>query len=56
VIGALSVTSVTTRRSLEDLEAMAPLLREAADRISKDTEAWRFPDEGRARQEEEKNV
>ena len=48
LLGALSVTSVTTRRSLADLETLAPLLRDAAARISKDTEAWRFPDAGAA--------
>ncbi|WP_341212824.1 IclR family transcriptional regulator [uncultured Limimaricola sp.] len=56
VIGALSVTSVTLRKTLDDLEKMVPLLRETAACISKDTEAWRFPDQGRARDKGESNV
>ena len=56
VIGALSVTSVTARKTLDELETMVPLLREAAGRISKDTEAWRFPDQGQARDKGESNV
>ncbi|PHP26397.1 IclR family transcriptional regulator [Limimaricola cinnabarinus] len=56
VIGALSVTSVTARKTLDDLEKMVPLLRETAACISKDTEAWRFPDPGRARDKGESDV
>ncbi|MGR3631907.1 MAG: IclR family transcriptional regulator [Limimaricola soesokkakensis] len=56
VIGALSVTSVTARKSLNDLEEMVPLLREAAAHISRDMEAWRFPDQGQARDKGEKDV
>ncbi|SDF17898.1 IclR family transcriptional regulator [Limimaricola pyoseonensis] len=55
LLGALSVTSVTARKSLADLETLAPALREAAARIARDTEAWRFPDPGAAR-EGEKDV
>ncbi|MGR3464450.1 MULTISPECIES: IclR family transcriptional regulator [Rhodobacterales] len=56
VIGALSVTSVTARKTLDDLETMVPLLRDTAARISRDMEAWRFPDEGQARDKGERNV
>lgn len=44
VIGALSVTSTTLRTSLENLEALAPRLRDAARAIARDAETWRFPE------------
>lgn len=44
-IGAISVTSTTTRRSLKDLEALAPRVRAAATCISEDAQQWRFPDQ-----------
>ena len=48
MLGALSVTSSTARRRLEDLEALAPGIREVAARIAGEAEAWRFPDQDAA--------
>ncbi|MFT7059227.1 MAG: DNA-binding IclR family transcriptional regulator, partial [Pseudorhodobacter sp.] len=42
VIGALSVTSTTSRLTLNDLEALAPKLHETAERIASATRDWRF--------------
>ncbi len=50
LLGAVSVTSVTTRKTLKDLEKLVPLIRETAQRITEDAEAWRFPDGAIARQ------
>ncbi|WP_108484494.1 IclR family transcriptional regulator [Oceaniglobus ichthyenteri] len=44
VLGALSVTATTARRSLEDLASLAPALRKTAILIARDAAAWRFPD------------
>lgn len=44
VLGALSVTGSTQRRTLAELEALAPKLANIATRISQDAQAWRFPD------------
>ncbi|MDD9716092.1 IclR family transcriptional regulator [Dinoroseobacter sp. PD6] len=44
VLGALSVTSTTTRMSLAELEGHAPLIGQAAGRIAAEAETWRFPD------------
>ena len=44
-IGAISVTSTTSRVSLDELEALAPRVQSAAQRISDDAQAWRFPDQ-----------
>ncbi len=44
VLGALSVTSTTARRSLADLATLAPVLRETTARIAADVRSWRFPD------------
>lgn len=45
MMGALSVTSTTTRRDLSELAALAPDLKRAAGMISVDADAWRFPDQ-----------
>lgn len=44
-IGALSVTSTTARVTLDELEELAPRVRDAAQRISEDAQQWRFPDQ-----------
>ena len=44
VLGALSVTATTARRSLDDLASLAPALRKTATHIAEETAAWRFPD------------
>jgi DNA-binding IclR family transcriptional regulator len=44
VMGALSVTSTATRRSLADLAALAPDLAAVAADISRAAQTWRFPD------------
>jgi DNA-binding IclR family transcriptional regulator len=44
VLGALSITGPTMRRTLNDLEALAPKLANVAKQISTDAQAWRFPD------------
>ncbi|GFE62959.1 IclR family transcriptional regulator [Litoreibacter roseus] len=45
VMGGLSITSTTTRHSLQSLQTMVPTIRTAVDRIAEDVENWRFPDE-----------
>lgn len=45
VHGALSVTTSTSRKSIEELSGLAPALSRAARAISEDAEAWRFPDQ-----------
>jgi len=47
VLGALSVTTATSRKSLAELERHAPDLRRAAEAIADEATAWRFPDENR---------
>ena len=42
-IGAISVTSTTSRVSLDDLEALAPRIKQAARRIAEEAHHWRFP-------------
>lgn len=42
-LGALSVTSTTTRLSLERLEALAPRVQDTAQAIAADAEDWAFP-------------
>ena len=42
-IGALSLTSTTSRHSLSSIERFAPKLREAAKRISDAAKNWQFP-------------
>ncbi|MEO0682655.1 MAG: IclR family transcriptional regulator [Pseudomonadota bacterium] len=51
VLGAVSVTSSTARRGLEELERLAPVLRRAAEAIAAEAEAWRFPDDDDAMRE-----
>ncbi|WP_424974360.1 IclR family transcriptional regulator [Dinoroseobacter sp. S124A] len=43
VLGALSITSTTARMALPALEAHAPLIRHAAERIAADAQDWHFP-------------
>lgn len=45
VIAAISVTSTTSRTSLNDLEKLVPEMRDAAVKIARETEFWRFPTE-----------
>ncbi|TYC52205.1 IclR family transcriptional regulator [Rhodobacterales bacterium] len=42
-VGALSVTTSTQRKSLEELAALRPLLLETASRIAAAVEDWQFP-------------
>lgn len=44
VLGALSVTSLTDRHSLDDLAALAPELQATAAAIARDAGDWRFPE------------
>ncbi len=44
LLGALSVTSSTSRTGLPALEKLAPRIREAATAISREAAQWRFPD------------
>ena len=44
VLGALSVTSTTTRTNLAGLEGYVPILRETAEKIARDAQNWSFPD------------
>lgn len=46
VLGALSVTSTTARTTLEDLEKLAPAIRQVAQTIAQEAETWRFPEDG----------
>mgnify|MGYP000170712615 CR=1 FL=1 len=43
VLGALSVTSTTTRTNLAGLEALVPRIKKTADAISKEASSWHFP-------------
>lgn len=45
VLGALSVTSATSRTSLEALKSHLPLAQSTAATIAREAEAWRFPDQ-----------
>ena len=45
VLGALSVTTSTARKTLAQLQAQLPEIRDTADNIAGDAEAWRFPDQ-----------
>lgn len=47
VLGALSVTTATSRSSLAGLEELAPSVRRAAGAIAEEAAAWRFPDQTR---------
>jgi len=44
VLGALSVTSTTSRTNLAGLEAYVPILRDTASKITRDAQNWSFPD------------
>ncbi|MFZ3582510.1 IclR family transcriptional regulator [Loktanella sp. DJP18] len=46
VLGAVSVTSTTTRMDLTGLEALAPQVRDTAAAIAQDAAKWSFPDTG----------
>ncbi|OYW61268.1 MAG: IclR family transcriptional regulator [Rhodobacterales bacterium 12-65-15] len=43
-IGAVSVTSTTTRTTLAGLEGQADLIKSIAARIAEEAESWRFPE------------
>ena len=43
VLGALSVTSTTTRTNLAGLESLVPRIRTTAEAIAKDAASWHFP-------------
>ena len=45
VLGGLSVTSTTTRHSLDSLSELVPEMKAAVSRIAEDAESWRFPDQ-----------
>jgi len=47
LLGALSVTSSTDRRSLEDLERLVPRIRRTVDAIAEEAQHWRFPEQSR---------
>jgi DNA-binding IclR family transcriptional regulator len=49
VLGGLSVTSTTTRTTLEALGALTPMIVEIAAKIAAEAESWRFPDEAAVR-------
>ena len=44
VLGALSVTSTTSRTNLAGLESYVPILQETAHKIARDAQNWSFPD------------
>ena len=46
VIGAVSVTSSTSRTTLAALEAQAGRVKDVAARIAEEAESWRFPEQG----------
>lgn len=43
VVGAISIATSTSRRSLDDLSALSPVLRETASRIATEVDPWHFP-------------
>lgn len=45
VLGALSVTSTTSRTDLTTLEGFAPRIKDCAARIAAEAETWRFPEQ-----------
>jgi DNA-binding IclR family transcriptional regulator len=47
MLGALSVTTSTTRNDLAGLAKLAPQLRATADDIAREARNWRFPDQTR---------
>ncbi len=50
VVGALSVTSSTARKTLAQLEKLAPRIKAAAAAIAEEVQTWRFPDQSRHRE------
>lgn len=48
MIGAISVTSTTSRTSLGQLETLVPEMRDATRQIASMAEHWRFPDQAKA--------
>lgn len=44
VLGALSLTAQTSKRSLDELSRLAPELKQVAAEIARDVENWRFPE------------
>ena len=45
VIGAISVTSSTSRMTLTDLDRLSGRVKQIARRIAEEAETWRFPDQ-----------
>ena len=43
VVGAISIATSTSRRSLDELRGLSPILRETASRIASEIEPWHFP-------------
>lgn len=43
VVGAISIATSTSRRSLDELRGLSPILRETASRIATEIEPWHFP-------------
>jgi DNA-binding IclR family transcriptional regulator len=44
-LGALSITTLNTRKTLAELEALAPRARRTAEAIAAEAQTWRFPDQ-----------
>jgi DNA-binding IclR family transcriptional regulator len=44
MLGAMSITGPTSRTDLKTLENWAPRVRQAADDIGREAQAWRFPE------------
>jgi IclR family KDG regulon transcriptional repressor len=42
-LGAISVTSTTTRTNLAGLESLVQRIRTTAEAIAKDASSWHFP-------------
>lgn len=45
VLGAISITTSTNRKSLNDLEALVPYLQKTGVDIAGEAQFWRFPDD-----------
>ena len=45
VLGALSMTSTTSRTTLAALEAQSPRIKDTAAQIAAEAESWRFPEQ-----------
>ena len=43
VVGAISIATSTSRRSLDELRTLSPTLRETASRIAAEVQPWQFP-------------